>query len=88
MVNNDFAAELSSGKITFGVYTIGDASAAELVKKFGAVGPQMFFDIHRGDVEQRVNAGNLYNWGCLDDKTVFEQKVEDAINKALEGGSF
>ena len=88
MVNNDFAAELSSGKITFNVYTIGDSASADIVKKFGAVGPEMFFDVHRGTDEQIVNGGNLYAWSCTVDETAFEQKVQEAITKALQGGTF
>ena len=85
MVNDDFSAELSSGKITFGIYDVDDPKNAALKTKYKAVGPQMFLDIHAGGAESIVNTGDLWSWDCVNNTDGFEQKVRDAINGALNG---
>lgn len=85
MVNEDFQNEISSGKMTYNIIDVSDSKYADVVKKYGAVGPQLGINMIVKGVEHISCTQDVWYWNCLGDKPGFEQKVKDTITRALNG---
>jgi hypothetical protein len=84
VVNTYFQDELNSGKMTFGVYNIGDRKNAAIVKKYGAVGSQLFINTMKDGTDHIADIQDIWSWKCRTDKEGFDQKVKDVIAQSLE----
>ena len=80
-----FQEELESGKMTFGVYNIGDSKNAAIVKKYGAVGSQLFINTMKNDTDNIKDIQEIWDWKCRTDKVGFDQKVRNVIEQSLQG---
>ena len=85
VVSNYFQSEISSGKLTVGIYDTGDPKNAELVKKYNAVGPQLFFTTITNGVEKTKDIQEIWSWSCLTDKTKFDTNLKTTIEMTLQG---
>jgi hypothetical protein len=85
VVSNYFQSEISSGKLTVGIYDTGDPKNAELVKKYNAVGPQLFITTVTNGVEKTKDIQEIWSWSCLTDKTKFDANLKTTIETNLQG---
>ncbi|MCX6009502.1 MAG: nitrophenyl compound nitroreductase subunit ArsF family protein [Chloroflexi bacterium] len=85
VVNTYFQKELSNGKMTFGVYNIGDNKNADIVKKYGAVGSQLFINTVKDGTDYIRDIQDIWSWGCRSNKEGFDQKVKSIIEQSLKG---
>jgi hypothetical protein len=79
-----FQNELNSDKLTYGVYDIGDSKNADIVKKYGAVGSQLFIDTVKGGTDNIKDIQDIWSWSCRTNKAGFDQQVKNVIERSLE----
>ena len=84
VVGTYFQEELDSGKMTFGVYDIGDNKNADIVKKYRAVGSQLFINIVEGGTDHIYDVQAIWDWKCRTNKAGFDQQVKNLIEQSLE----
>ena len=80
-----FQEELESGQMTFGVYNIGDNQNADIVKKYSAVGSQLFINKVKDGTDNIEDIQAIWDWKCRTDKPGFDQKVKNVIEQSLRG---
>ncbi len=85
VVSTYFQKELNSGKQTFGVYNIGDSKNADIVKKYGAVGSQLFINTVKDGTDHITDIQKIWSWGCRSNKAGFDQQVKSVIEQSLKG---
>ncbi|MBM4446187.1 MAG: hypothetical protein FJ023_02380 [Chloroflexi bacterium] len=84
VVNTYFQNELKSGKLTFGVYNIGDSKNAAIVKKYSAVGSQLFINTVKDGTDHIRDIQEIWYWKCRTNKAGFDQQVKSAIEQSLK----
>ena len=84
VVNTYFQDELKSGKLTFGVYNIGDSKNADIVKKYSAISSQLFINTVNDGIDHITDIQDIWSWSCRSNKTGFDQQVKSAIEQSLE----
>ena len=84
MVSTYFQEELNSGKMTFGVYDIGDSKNYDIVKKYGAVGSQLFINTVKDGTDIIKDIQDIWSWSCRSNKQGFDQKVKNVIEQSLK----
>ncbi|UCH51352.1 MAG: hypothetical protein JSV54_00855 [Chloroflexota bacterium] len=84
VVNTYFQDELENGKLTFGVYNIGDSKNADIVKKYGAISSQLFINTVNDGTDHITDIQDIWSWSCRSNKAGFDQQVKSAIEQSLE----
>lgn len=84
VVRTYFQNELNSGKMTFGVYDIGDSKNADIVNKYGAIGSQLFINTVKDGADNIRDIQDIWSWHCTSNKQSFDQKVKNVIDQSLE----
>jgi hypothetical protein len=85
VVSTYFQNELNSGKLTFGVYNIGDSKNAAIVKKYGAVSSQLFINTVKDGTDHITDIQDIWSWNCRSNKEGFDQQVKNVIEQSLNG---
>jgi len=85
VVNTYFQDELKSGKLTFGVYNIGDSKNTDIVRKYSAVSSQLFINTVKDGTDRITDIQKIWSWGCRTNKQGFDQQVKSAIEQSLKG---
>lgn len=85
VVKTYFQNELNSGKLTFGVYDIGDSQNTDIVKKYGAVGSQLFINTVKDGTDNIKDIQDIWSWSCRTNKAGFDQRVKNVIEQSLKG---
>ncbi len=84
VVSTYFQNELNSGRMTFGVYDIGDRKNAAIASKYGAVGSQLFINTVKDGTDNIKDVQDIWYWHCTSNKRDFDQKVKNVIDQGLE----
>ncbi|OGN91548.1 MAG: hypothetical protein A2Z75_07755 [Chloroflexi bacterium RBG_13_50_10] len=84
VVSTYFQSELDSGKMTFGVYNVGDSKNAAIVKKYGAYSSQLFINTVKDGTDHIRDIQDIWYWHCTSNKLGFDQKVKTVIDQSLE----
>jgi len=84
VVSMYFQNELNSGKMTFGVYDIGDNKNIDIVNKYGAVGSQLFINTVKDGADNIKDIQDIWYWNCRSNKAGFDQKVKNVIDQSLK----
>jgi len=85
VVSTYFQNELDSGQMTFGVYNIGDSKNTDIVKKYGAVGSQLFINTVKDGTDHIGDIQDIWSWSCRTNKAGFDQQVKSVIDQSLKG---
>ena len=85
VVDAYFQNDLDSGKMTFGVYDIGDSQNTNIVNKYGAVGSQLFINIVEDGTDHIYDIQTIWDWNCRNNKAGFDQQVKNVIEQSLRG---
>lgn len=85
MVTNYFQDEINSGKLTVGIYDTGDAKNADLVKKYNAVGPQLFITTITDGIENTRDIQAIWSWSCVTNNANYDAHLKEVIIKSLLG---
>jgi hypothetical protein len=84
VVSTYFQNEIDSGRMTFGVYDIGDNKNNDIVKKYGAVSSQLFINTVKDGTDNIKDIQDIWDWSCRSDKPGFDQKVKSVIEQSLK----
>jgi len=85
IVSTYFQSELDSGQMTFGVYDIGDNKNIDIVKKYGAVGSQLFINTVKYGKDNIKDIQDIWSWSCRTNKAGFDRQVKNVIEQSLNG---
>jgi hypothetical protein len=80
-----FQNEITSGNLSFQVIGIEEASSADLARKFGAVGSQLFINRIKDGIDNIRYVEEIWYWGCIDNEPVFDRTVQEVIRKGIYG---
>jgi hypothetical protein len=84
VVSTYFQNKLNNGQLTFGVYDIGDSKNTDIVKKYGAVGSQLFINTVEDGTDHIRDIQDIWSWSCRTNKAGFDQQVKNVIDQSLE----
>lgn len=87
VVQTYFQDELKSGKLTWGVYDLGDNNNTAIISKYRAVGSQLFINIIKDGVDNIKDIQEIWSWGCLKNDDSFDISVKNVIQLSLRGKS-
>jgi hypothetical protein len=85
VVSTYFQNELNSGKMTFGVYDIGDSKNADIVNKYGAISSQLFINTVKDGKDNIKDIQDIWSWSCRTNKAGFDRQVKNVIEQSLNG---
>jgi len=85
VVSTYFQNELNNGQLTFGVYDIGDSQNTDIVKKYSAVGSQLFINTVNDGTDNIKDIQDIWSWSCRTNKAGFDQRVKNVIEQSLKG---
>ena len=85
VVNEYFQDEIDSGQLTFQVLDIGDKENLALVKKYGAVGSQLFINTIINGEEHIKGVQEIWSWDCTSNTDRFDREIENIIELSLYG---
>jgi hypothetical protein len=80
-----FADAISSGKMTYSVLNIQQEQNADVVKRYGAVGSQLFINTVVDDKDHIEDIMDIWNWNCRYNTAAFDKKVRAVIDYAVKG---
>jgi hypothetical protein len=84
VVRTYFQDELVSGKLTFQIYAIGNRASVEVVKKYNALGSQLFVNMVTNNADHIKDIQDIWDWHCSSDKPGFDDKVKTVIRQCLD----
>lgn len=88
IVNTYFQNDLQSGRLKFSIYEVEDKNNSELVKKYGAIGSQLFINRIINGTEHIRYIEEIWYWGCIDNEQVFDKTVKETIGKSIYGSNY
>jgi hypothetical protein len=83
-MNAYFQDELNSGKMTFGIYNIGDSKNTTVVKKYSPITSSLYVNTIKDDTDSIRNIEQIWSWNCRSDKKGFDRKVRNIIYQSLQ----
>jgi hypothetical protein len=84
VVRTYFQDELASGKLTFQIYAIGNKANVDIVKKYNALGSQLFVNMVMNNTDHIKDIQDIWDWHCTSDKPGFDDKVKTVIKQSLD----
>jgi len=84
VVSTYFQNELNSGKITFGIYNIGDSRNATIVKKYSPISSSLFINTVKDNADNIRNIEAIWSWNCRSKNESFDQQVKGVIEQSLK----
>lgn len=85
IIKTYFQDAINSGKLTYRVLNIQEPQNAVIVKKYGALGSQLFINNVINNFDNIEDIQDIWSWNCVDDPSGFNAKVKDVIELRLNG---
>jgi len=80
-----FSDEITSGQLTYQVLNAQQEQNADIAKKYGAVGSQLFINTVVNGVDHIEDVQDIWNWNCRYNAPTFDRKVRSVIEYCLKG---
>jgi hypothetical protein len=80
-----FQSDIQSGKLTFRVLNAQNQQNTAIVRKYGAVGSQLFINDVVNDYDNIENIEDIWSWDCLNNPSSFDLNVKGVIERYLSG---
>ena len=84
VIDTYFEDAINNGKLTYQVLNIQQAENADIAKKYGAVGSQMFINVIIKGIDNIEDIQSIWDWKCPSDPKGFERKVRIIIEQSLK----
>jgi hypothetical protein len=81
----DFSDILRSGRLTYKVLSAQEKQNADIAKKYGAVGSQLFINTVLNGKDHIKDIQDIWNWNCRYNAPGFDLKVRSVIEDSLKG---
>jgi len=85
IIEADFSDEISSGRLTYKVLNSQQVQNAEIARKYGAVGSQLFINTVVNGEDHIKDIQDIWNWNCRYNAPNFDRNVRNAIESSLKG---
>jgi len=83
ILENDFKDAVESGKITFQAYVLEDKQNTSMVKKYGAVGSQLFITTIKNGDENIKHIEEVWMPKILNDGVAFDKFLSELFSQSL-----
>lgn len=80
-----FGDAITSGKLTYRVLNAQQEQNADIAKKYGAVGSQLFINKVINGEDNIKDIQDIWNWNCRYNAPSFDRKVRSVIEDSLKG---
>ena len=84
LLDNSFKEAIDSGKLTFQSYELDDPQNASIVKKYGAVGSQLFITTIKNGNETIRHVEEVWMPQILNDGVAFDDFMQNLISQSLK----
>ena len=84
VIDTYFEDAINSGKLTYRVLNIQKEENADIARKYGAVGSQLFINVIVKGINNIEDIQSIWNWKCPSDPKQFERKVRTIIEQSLK----
>jgi hypothetical protein len=84
VINDYFKDARDSGKLTFQDYELQDKQNATMVKKYGALGSQLFITTVKNGVENIKHIEEVWMPQILNDQVAFDEFMHKLISQSLK----
>jgi len=85
VINTYYQEAVKNGDMSFTIINAQDKKNTDAVKKFGAVGTQLFVNTIVNGADHIRNVQEIWDWNCNNDPEGFMNKVRDVIDVSLAG---
>lgn len=85
VMETDFNEALSSGTLTYQVLNAQQEQNADIARKYGVVGSQLFINTVVNGKDSIKDIQDIWNWNCRGDAPIFDRKVKNAIENSVKG---
>jgi hypothetical protein len=85
VIEKYFSEQISSGKLTYQVLNAQEPQNSSFVKKYKAVGSQLFINTVINGFDNIEDIQDIWDWDCRTDQPGFDLKVKNAIEQRLKG---
>jgi len=80
-----FSDDITSGKLTYRVLNAQQEQNADIARKYGAVGSQLFINKVVDGRDNIKDIQDIWNWNCRYNTPVFDRNVRSVIEESLKG---
>ena len=80
-----FSDEINSGKLTYKVLNAQQVQNADIARKYGAVGSQLFINKVVDGQDNITDIQDIWNWNCRYNTPNFDRNVRSVIEDSLTG---
>ncbi len=84
VLNDSFKDAVDSGKLTFQAYELQDKQNASIVKKYGALGSQLFITTVKNSTETIKHIEEVWMPNLLNDQVAFDEFMRKLISQSLK----
>lgn len=84
IIEADFSDEISSGRLTYRVLNAQQEQNADIARKYGAVGSQLFINTVVNGEDHIKDIQDIWNWNCRYNAPSFDRKVRSVIEDSLK----
>lgn len=84
VIETYFSDAIANGKLTYRVVNAQDPQNDAFVRKFKAVGSQLFINTIVNGFDNIEDIQDIWNWDCRNNQHGFDLKVRDAIEQRLK----
>ena len=85
VIETDFKDAIASGKLTYRVLNAQQEQNAEIARKYGVVGSQLFINTVINGKDSIKDIQEIWKWNCRGDAPIFDRKVKGVIEGSLKG---
>ncbi len=85
VIEKYFTGAVDIGKLTYKVLNAQKAENADIARKYGAVGSQLFINFVTDGNDHIEDIQDIWNWNCRNNAPGFELKVKNVIEYNLKG---
>jgi len=84
IIEADFSDEISSGRLTYRVLNAQQEQNADIARKYGAVGSQLFINTVVNGEDHIKDIQDIWNWNCRYNAPKFDRNVRNEIEGSLK----
>lgn len=85
VIDTRYKQEISDGRLIFKILNVQKQDNEEIVKKYKAMGTQLFVNTIINGVDHIQDIQQIWGWNCDKDPNGFMDKVSDVLDKSLKG---
>ena len=85
VIETEFNDAIASGRLTYRVLNAQKEQNADIARKYGVVGSQLFINTVINGKDSIKDIQEIWNWNCRGDAPIFDRKIKTVIEGSLKG---